>query len=273
MARWQREAIGGDASYPQWLLLLPDAANAPGADAPAVFYVLPRLPTIPHAPGGDPRFALTLNVSRMPEGEEPLAPLVERGHLALTLDLSVPPESLQRLIEKRHRAGRSADSFSPLLARSVLATLDDSPRTVAISSSDNSAQLTFSAALDRPHALAVLDALDGIPGALRILLDVGYTAVNREPGGTSEILRTLSLEAPLHALLDGLLTDDQWSRCVRLVARTGGSGTDDTVPTPLRGHSPAESGTGAPPERAGTRAARAAAVPRDESPIHCECSA
>src|SRR5258706_2113948 len=168
-AQWESQSIGGDNCHPLCLLLLPDAGNTRAAngsgDHNVMFYYLPQTPSLARRQGRQIAFfSLTLVLSRTPgPDDEFILPLVERGQLAFTLDLSVPGGSLEWLEENWHNVHPTLPdaSFRPLFARSIHASLfaanTDTPL-VTVNGAGSDARLALSASLNRAQALAVSDA-------------------------------------------------------------------------------------------------------------------
>jgi hypothetical protein len=188
-AEWENEIAGGEETYPQAVLLLPDAGNPSMqyTDVQPVFYTLPSAPSVMRNPAGKYIFSLVVVLSRMPApDDETIYPLVERGQLSFTLGLGIPSERMLQLAysfqDSDEQTVYANASFRPLFARAIRAAVEDlsgqQPEMLASTTGMGAdAQLAFSASLDRTQTLQVLDALNGVVTELHMVVEIDYRAV------------------------------------------------------------------------------------------------
>jgi hypothetical protein len=176
-AQWTEKELIGAASHPVTVLLLPDAANGPvggAADRPDVYYYLPKVPRLTCDTEGNPRYSLSLVLSRRPSPDDPsITPLIEHGLLAFTVSLGVPADVFSQ------RDDAPPAEFQALFARQIVCSLEpDDPSgkeaLASVSGSGAAAELALSTHVDHTRALGVLAALDGNPSGLRLRTEITY---------------------------------------------------------------------------------------------------
>src|SRR6516162_5397080 len=121
-AAWTEKQLGGAPTRALTILLLPDAANGPlggTADRPDIYYYLPKIPRLISDAAANPRFSLSLILSRQPSPDEPsITPLIEHGLLAFTVSLGLAADVLSQRDDAR------PSEYQALFARQIVCSLE-----------------------------------------------------------------------------------------------------------------------------------------------------